>query len=205
MQLLAVDAAVAIAVEGMKGGPADLLLLVLPPVQRRRQELRVVDGARPVHVHLVRHLPDVRRNVRLLHPRDALLQLLEGHLAIAVAVKRDKHLLQLLDLLLLQLLRDDLERGLLEPVLGAEGPHVLQLTSLQRQVHRRGRLVPDPDMLRGLLRGAAVPGLVLQLPPDEVLGVRRDGAPILLMELEGAAAHACQDILVAVSTEWRIA
>merc|ERR1712232_164699 len=114
--LVLANRTVAIAVKHAEGSPADIFGHVQPLVQSSRQEFGVVDGAVPINVHFLHDLVKIWRYVlkpRLAHPN---FQLIGCQLTVAIGVKGLERFFQSLDLTVGKLLRDDVQRRLLQLV-----------------------------------------------------------------------------------------
>mmetsp|Transcript_65300 Transcript_65300/g.181581 ORF Transcript_65300/g.181581 Transcript_65300/m.181581 type:complete len:487 (-) Transcript_65300:174-1634(-) len=204
LELVLRDLSIAVAVKGLERRPDNVVLQVQPLVQGGGQELGVIDDATTIGVDFLHDLLEVTRNLFESSLRNALLHLVHGELPIAVAVQVHEDLAQRLDLVLVQLLGDNVERGLLELVLRPEAPEVVHEAVLQRCVVRLGRFVPDPDVVQGLLRCVTVAGVHLQEHANEILCVLRNVLPVRRVEGEVPQPHLGKHLRIRLAEERRI-
>mmetsp|Transcript_24197 Transcript_24197/g.75283 ORF Transcript_24197/g.75283 Transcript_24197/m.75283 type:complete len:499 (+) Transcript_24197:86-1582(+) len=203
LQLVPVYLPAAVGVEHAEGRPEHLPLHVLLRRERRGDELRVVDRAGAVGVEREERLLHVRGNVDLvlLH---ALLDLGVAQRAVLVPVQRAEGSLELIDLLLLQVLRDESQGDLLQ--LG-RARELLQLRpKVLGELHRCAALAdPEPRVLQQRPRDGALIGVEREHLGDDALGVRGDLVPVGRRELEPTRLHHLQDVAVTLPVEGRVA
>mmetsp|Transcript_49020 Transcript_49020/g.116632 ORF Transcript_49020/g.116632 Transcript_49020/m.116632 type:complete len:213 (-) Transcript_49020:1073-1711(-) len=141
---LLADLAIAVSVKDAEGHPTYVFLDVGLLIQSGRQELRVINDSTSIGIHVLHDLLHVWRNIlqaRLLH---AFLHLIDCEQTIAVAIQGHEHLSQLLDLVLIQVVRDDVQSSLFQLVHGSETAQVVHEIGLQVDICCLGRLVFDP-------------------------------------------------------------
>mmetsp|Transcript_104626 Transcript_104626/g.272328 ORF Transcript_104626/g.272328 Transcript_104626/m.272328 type:complete len:458 (-) Transcript_104626:231-1604(-) len=204
-QLLLGDLAVAVFVEQAERRPTNVLLHIGALVQRRCQELGVVDDATAVGVDVLEDGLQVLGDVLEACFRETLPHLGGGQQAVAVAVQLHEDIAQALDLVLIQLTRDDVEGSLLQLVLRAEAPQVVHKVALQGHARRLGSLVLDPLVVQGLLRSVAVTRVHLQEHADQNLGILRDVLPIRGIEGKIAQTHLRKHLGIGLAEEGRVA
>mmetsp|Transcript_131636 Transcript_131636/g.366847 ORF Transcript_131636/g.366847 Transcript_131636/m.366847 type:complete len:618 (-) Transcript_131636:115-1968(-) len=205
LQLILRDFAIAVLVEDAESRPADVLLQVRALVQRGRQELGVVNDTAAIGVDALQDLLQVQGDILQACLGEALLHLGRGEQPVAVAVQGHKGVAERLDLVLVQLVGDDVERRLLELVLRAEAAEVVDEVCLQRDVGRLRRLVLDPLVVQGLLGRVAVPRVHLQHHADQILRILRDVLPVCSVERKVAQAYLGEHLGVSLAKEGWVA
>jgi len=168
-------------------------------------ELSIVDESTVVRVHSSEH----RLNLLVAHDsavvlQVALLDLFHAELTVTVLVEGLEDLGQIVAFILAHQLRgNERERSLFEGDITVElakvvkGGHGSGLVNLKRSE------LGDPWVLKGLLSGWALLGVVGQQGADEAFAVLRDGLPDAVIKVELALAHLFHDILVGLSIEGR--
>mmetsp|Transcript_88878 Transcript_88878/g.251984 ORF Transcript_88878/g.251984 Transcript_88878/m.251984 type:complete len:349 (-) Transcript_88878:26-1072(-) len=192
---------VTVLVEDAEGIPAGALQLDVPGLQRRREELRVVDHTAPVGVDVLHDLLQVLGELLQAGALDARLHLLDGEEAVVVPVQLQEGLPERLDLLVVQLPGDDVQGRLLELVLRAEGAEAVDEVGPQVHLRRLRRRVLDPDVAQRLLRGVPLFGVHLQEVADEALRVVGDTLPIGRVEGEVPQSHLGQHFRVSLTVK----
>eukprot|EP00438_Fugacium_kawagutii_P007278 Skav234426 [mRNA] locus=scaffold1656:141965:152933:+ [translate_table: standard] len=205
LQLVLGNLAVAVPVKDSEGGPAHVLLDVLTPVQSSCQEFGVIDDATSVSIHILHDLLEIRRNLLQASLLQTFLELGWCQQSVTVLVQAHESVSKCLDLILIQLARDDVQGGLLQLVLRSEATQVIHKVGLQRHVRRFGCLVLNPLVVQGLLSGVAVFGVHLQQVANQSLRILGDVLPICWVEVEVAKSHLRQHLGVGVAEEGRVA
>mmetsp|Transcript_16137 Transcript_16137/g.30385 ORF Transcript_16137/g.30385 Transcript_16137/m.30385 type:complete len:204 (-) Transcript_16137:906-1517(-) len=171
LQLILGNLAISIPVEDTECRPADVLLDVLSPVQGCSQELRVINHSASISINVLHDGLQVWRDLLQAGLLQAFLELGWSQQAITVLVQTHEGVAEGLDLVLIQLARDDVQGGLLELVLRTESSQVVDEVGLQGHVRGFRRLVLDPLVVQRLLGGVAVLRVHLQQVTDQGLGI----------------------------------
>mmetsp|Transcript_67300 Transcript_67300/g.197578 ORF Transcript_67300/g.197578 Transcript_67300/m.197578 type:complete len:502 (+) Transcript_67300:625-2130(+) len=175
------EQAVHAPVQRVEGGPEGLVLQDKALAQARREELRVVDRARAVQVQHVEELLDLGslRAARAQDLAEASLHFLQGEHAQALHVEVPEDVVQSLEVLVVQLLRNHRDAN------GAEEGHPAEPLKVAEDpaghLGLRGGVlrfheVRQPRMAQDLGAPRAAGRIGLQQGANEVLGLLRDAA-----------------------------
>mmetsp|Transcript_88888 Transcript_88888/g.252010 ORF Transcript_88888/g.252010 Transcript_88888/m.252010 type:complete len:512 (-) Transcript_88888:29-1564(-) len=189
LQVILRDRPVAVEVERVEGVPADVLPEVPPAVQRRGQELGVVDDAVAVVVHAVHDLLQLRLRLLEAPPLQARAQLAQGQEAVLVGVEGGEGLPELPDAPLAQLPHDDLQGSLFHLALRLKAAQVLEEGLLHRREAHLGGGALDPAVLQRLLGSGPVARVALQKQSHQVLRGLGDVLPLVAAEAPAALRH----------------
>mmetsp|Transcript_27553 Transcript_27553/g.64213 ORF Transcript_27553/g.64213 Transcript_27553/m.64213 type:complete len:521 (-) Transcript_27553:8-1570(-) len=204
-QFLFANGARAVLVKHPEGSPTNILGNVVFPIEGSGQELCIVDGAAAVAVDVLNDLVQLWGyffHASLVH---AFLQLLHREEAVTILVHGDESLAQILDLCITHLTGDDVERSLLQLVLGPEALQVVHQPRADRHVGRSRGSFAHPLVVQRLFSCIPIFRAHLQKAPDQPFGILGDVLPVRRVETKLPLGHLSQDFLVCVAPEGRVA